>query len=213
MNKISNERVFDELKKILKLKNIYKLFLNIYSKDIIINIFPQFKYYERLKIFNNLEKNLQKKYDNDLILGLIILDNTNDYEYFCQKFKTSNDLKNRFKNISVNFKILQSKKFYSKDNIKKLIYLNNRENVKDLLLFSICLNSKIDKKYMEELLHYVDNCKIPKFPISGEYLKQRGYKTGINLGKKLKFLEEKWIENNFIIEKKVIERSLNNKNS
>jgi len=213
MNKISNERVFDELKKILKLKNIYKLFLNIYSKDIIINIFPQFKYYERLKIFNNLEKNLQKKYDNDLILGLIILDNTNDYEYFCHKFKTSNDLKNRFKNISVNFKILQSKKFYSKDNIKKLIYLNNRENVKDLLLFSICLNSKIDKKYMEELLHYVDNCKIPKFPISGEYLKQRGYKTGINLGKKLKFLEEKWIENNFIIEKKVIERSLNNKNS
>ena len=66
---------------------------------------------------------------------------------------------------------------------------------------------------MEELLHYVNNCKIPKFPISGEYLKEKGYKAGIDLGKKLKSLEKKWIENNFIIEKKIIVRSLDKKNS
>jgi len=213
LNKISNERIFDELKKILKLRNIYKLFLNTYSKDIVLNIFPQLKYYQRLKIFNTLQKNLKNKYDNILILALIILDDTKDYEYFCHKYKTSNKIKSRFENISTNFKILRSKKFYSKDNIKKLIYLNSREKVKDLLLFSICLNSKFDKKYMEELLHYVNNCKIPKFPISGEYLKEKGYKAGIDLGKKLKSLEKKWIENNFIIEKKIIVRSLDKKNS
>ena len=49
---------------------------------------------------------------------------------------------------------------------------------------------------------------IPKFPISGDYLKKHGYKTGKILGKKLKSLEEKWIENDFIIEKKTIEKSL-----
>ena len=49
---------------------------------------------------------------------------------------------------------------------------------------------------------------MPKFPISGDYLKKHGYKTGQVLGKKLKSLEEKWIENNFIIEKKVVEKSL-----
>ena len=52
------------------------------------------------------------------------------------------------------------------------------------------------------------NCEIPKFPISGAYLKKHGYVTGQALGKKLKSLEAKWIENDFIIEKKTIEKSL-----
>jgi len=58
------------------------------------------------------------------------------------------------------------------------------------------------------LIDYASTCKIPKFPISGDYLKKYGFKTGQELGKKLKSLEEKWIENNFIIEKKVVEKSL-----
>ena len=49
---------------------------------------------------------------------------------------------------------------------------------------------------------------LSKFPISGSYLKKHGYETGQVLGKKLKSLEEKWIENNFIIEKKTVEESL-----
>ena len=50
LNKISNERIFDELKKILILQNLQNLFTNEISNQIIINIFPQLKYYERLKI-------------------------------------------------------------------------------------------------------------------------------------------------------------------
>ena len=61
---------------------------------------------------------------------------------------------------------------------------------------------------VEKLIDYVSTCKIPKFPISGEYLKKHGYETGQTLGKILKSLEEKWIENNFIIEKKVVEKTL-----
>jgi len=65
---------------------------------------------------------------------------------------------------------------------------------------------------IEKLIDYIANCKIPKFPISGDYLKKHGYETGQVLGKKLKSLEEKWIENNFIIEKKTIEKSLDKVN-
>ena len=54
----------------------------------------------------------------------------------------------------------------------------------------------------------MNRCEVPKFPISGDYLKEHGYKTGEPLGKKLKSLEEKWIKNNFIIEKEAIEESL-----
>ncbi len=208
LNKISNERIFDELKKILTLNNVYSLFSHNTSKDIFLNIFPQFKYYERLKTIDSLDSKLRDKYDNYLILAALILDQTNIYEYFCHKYKMSNSIKNRFKNMSINFENLEKKKFFSEENIKKLIYLSNKDYVRDLLLFSICVNKKIETLSIEKLINYVNVCKIPKFPVSGDYLKKHGYETGEVLGKKLKSLEEKWIENNFIIEKKVIDKSL-----
>ena len=61
---------------------------------------------------------------------------------------------------------------------------------------------------IEKLINYVTNYKIPKFPISGEFLKKHGYKTGKELGKKLKTLEEQWIKNNFVMEKKEIQKNL-----
>tara|TARA_Y100000590_G_scaffold437557_1_gene559336 strand:+ start:1481 stop:2782 length:1302 start_codon:yes stop_codon:yes gene_type:complete len=209
LNKISNERIFDELKKILKLKNVYNLFYDNTSKEVILNIFPQFKYYERLKILNKLSQNIKSRYDNYLILALIILDQTNDYEYFCHKYKLPNKIKNRFKNISYNFENFKNKKFYSKENIKKLIYLsNNRDHVIDLLLFSICVNSKFKNINIEEIVKYTATCDIPKFPISGNYLIEHGYKPGQNLGNKLKSLEEKWIESGFTMKKSLMEKFL-----
>ena len=41
INKVSNERIFDELKKIFKLKNVYELFSNNYSKEIFLNPFSK----------------------------------------------------------------------------------------------------------------------------------------------------------------------------
>ena len=208
LNKVSNERIFDELNKIILLKDLLNLFSNRVSNEIILNIFPQLKYYERLKIFETLNQKLKLKFDNNLILAFLILDETNDYEYFCHKYKTSNVIKNRFENISKNFESIKNKKFYTEENIKKLIYLSNKNYVRDLILFSICINTKTKNFSVEALLDYVNICKIPKFPVSGDYLKLHGYKTGQALGKKLKSLEEKWIENNFVIDKKMLEKSL-----
>ncbi len=214
LNKVSNERIFDELKKILLLENIYNLFVHKVLGEVFLNIFPQFIYYQRLKNINILEKKIRFRYDRDLILSSLIVDKSNNYEYFCHKYKASNITKNRLKNISTNFEKIKSKKFYNEANIKKLIYLLNKNYVNDLLLFSVFINNKIDTQKIERLLNFVNNCEIPKFPISGEYLKKHGYEAGKVLGKKLKSLEEKWIENNFIIEKKLIEKSLgkNSKN-
>ena len=208
LNKISNERIFDELKKFLSLKNFSDLFFNNESKEIFLNIFPQIKYYSRLKNLNNLNKKIKEKYDKYLILALLIIDESNNYEYFCHKYKTSNNIKNRFKNISANYNNLRNKKFYSESNLKKLIYFTNKDHVRDLLLFAACDDNKIKNLDIEKLINYTNNCKIPEFPITGEYLKKYGYKSGKILGEKLKSLEEKWIENNFIMEKTFLEKSL-----
>ena len=208
LNQISNERIFDELNKILSLKNFSNLFNNKTSREVILNIFPQFKYYERLKVFECLNEDLKSLYDTDLILALLILDESNDYEYFCHKYKTSNSIKNRFRNISLNIENFSDKKFYSEKNIKKLIYILNKNYVKDLLLFSIFINTKDKVSLIQDLLRYVENCELPKFPISGNYLKKYGYQSGEILGNKLKLLEEKWINNNFVLDKVILEKSL-----
>ena len=210
LNKISNERIFIELKKILSLKNVYNLFINEQSRDIILNIFPQFKYYERLSKVSNLTEKLKDDYDKYLILALLIVDQSNNYEYFCHKYKTSNDIKKRFKNISKNFSNLQDRKFYSEKNIKKLIYLLNKDEVRDLLFFSACANNKLKELNVDKLINYVKTCAVPKFPLSGDYLKNLGYETGQELGKKLKLLEEQWIANNFVIDKKIVKKILKN---
>ena len=208
LNKISNERILDELKKILKLKHVYKLFSHKILKDIFLNIFPQFRYFERLKNINNLNEKLRVKYDDYLILALLIIDQTNDYEYFCHKYKISNNIKNRFKNISLNFENLKNVKIFSKESIKKLIYLSNKDYVMDLLLFAICTNSKTKTLKIEKLIKYIQTFKAPKFPISGNYLKKYGYEDGPALGKKLKLLEKKWIDNNFVLQKEEVKKSL-----
>jgi tRNA nucleotidyltransferase/poly(A) polymerase len=201
LNKISNERIYDELKKILKLKKLYNLFLNDDSKDIFLNIFPQFQYYKRLKIVNTFNKGIYDKLDSILIIAILIIDDSNSYEYFCHKYRVSNKVKNRLKNISVNFEKLKSKDFYSETNIKKIIYFLGKDAVLDLLLFSICINNKVKLFNIKRLIDYVKKYKIPKFPFTGEYLKKQGYEDGKELGEKLKSLEEKWIANNFIVEK------------
>ncbi len=85
----------------------------------------------------------------------------------------------------------------------------DKDSVRDLLFFSLCLDDKIKNLDIKQLLDYISTCPVPQFPISGEYLKKYGYKSGINLGKKLKSLEEKWIENNFVLDQKVLEKMLN----
>ena len=207
LNKISNERLFQEVKKILSFKNIYALFSNQKSQEIIMNIFPQFIFYERLKNFNKLSNKLKTKYDYVIILSLLTVDQTDNYDYFCYKFKTPNHVKEKLKYISLNFQNMGNKNFYKVDNIKKLIYFNGKEKTKNILLFSRIAFNKIKDFDLENLLKYVENYNIPKFPITGEDLKNYGYKPGKALGNKLKSLEEKWVENNFVIDKKLIEKS------
>ena len=156
-----------------------------------------------------MDEKLKDKYDNHLILALLVIDQSDDYEYFCHKYKTSNSIENSFKNISINFENLKSRKFFSEENTKKLIYLSSKDDVRNLLLFSICVNDKIKASDVEKLSNYVNSCEVPKFPISGDYLKKHGYETGQELGKKLKSLEEKWIANDFVLDEEVLKKSLN----
>ncbi|OUX45012.1 MAG: hypothetical protein CBE21_00060, partial [Proteobacteria bacterium TMED261] len=81
-----------------------------------------------------------------------------------------------------------------------------KDIVLDLLLFSLSIN-KFKNFDAIQLVKYIQKSEIPKFPISGNYLKEQGYEDGEMLGLKLRKLEEKWINNNFIIDKEDIKIS------
>jgi poly(A) polymerase len=204
LNQISKERIFDELKKIINTQNIERIFSNNQLREVFLNIFPQFKFYKRLKKFNKLKLKIKEKYSYDLILSLLIIDQTDNYDFFCYKYKTSNKIKEKFKYISNYYEDIKNKKFYTKQNIKKLIYFIGKDFVRDILLFSICAENKIDELTLENNLSYINTYVVPKLPISGEDLKSYGYETGEELGKKLKLLEKKWVENDFVFDKNFV---------
>ena len=61
---------------------------------------------------------------------------SDNYDFFCYKYKTSNKIKDKFKNLSKNFENLNQKKFFLEKNIKKLIYFYGKSNTLDLIIFS-----------------------------------------------------------------------------
>ena len=109
---LSKERILMELFKIFKLEN----FENIVSKkdlmEIFSLIFPEFENINRLKKWN-LIKN-EAKQSNEIILAILLISTNNNYEYFCHKYRTSNEIKNNLNNIHEAFLIFKKDKNFFK---------------------------------------------------------------------------------------------------
>ena len=93
---LSKERILNELYKIFNLKNINILFENEEIKNIFLLIFPEFKYLKRLKKYTFFES-------PKLIFSILLVDEKDNYEYFCHKYKTSNSLKRELNFIAKNY--------------------------------------------------------------------------------------------------------------
>ena len=66
-----------------------------------------------------------------------------------------------------------------------------------VILFLLKESEKVKNNI--EFLNIIQKTKTPKFPYNGEYLINKGFKEGKELGAILKLLEEKWINDNFKI--------------
>ena len=204
IKKISKERILNELLKILRTKNFVKL--NDYKnlKDIFSLIFPEFRYLERLAKLNLINRN--QSFSNELLLAVLLIDDTNNHEYFSHKYNVSNELRESLNLLAKNYKIIKEKKFFFKKDLKKNIYFFGKKHLRllNMLTFSVSKKMKINE-YLNNLSN-INGINLPIFSYDGNFLKKNGLKEGTIIGRTLKIIESEWIKNNFnLSNKRVLE--------
>tara|TARA_Y100000590_G_scaffold411500_1_gene505613 strand:- start:492 stop:1766 length:1275 start_codon:yes stop_codon:yes gene_type:complete len=199
ISKISSDRLLDELKKLFLSRGFLNLTKDKFCKEIIMLVFPQFI---KLNIFNNLNDYLKKiinQKDFIFLISLMIIDETDNSEYFIYKYNISNEDKKRIRFLSnIYYKDLKESTFKEK-NLWKIFYYNGKDYLNDLINFRLFQNKKLDKNLIK-LKEFFKNKEIPKLTVKAETLIEKfNYKEGKELGLKLKEIEEFWIENSFKI--------------
>jgi len=202
---ISKERLLDELKKLLRSDKLEKLLKDKFSIELILLIFPELKNIKSVINAIKVKKKLFVELDFMFILFLMIIDETDNLEYFLYKYNVSKKDKRRAYAINSFYNEKNGSKTLNEANLNKVLYYDGKQTVLDILNFKIIKTKKVDKKLFN-LLELYKNMITPSLPVGANLLMTR-YKIpeGRQLGSMLRLIEEEWIKNNFEISEKQID--------
>ena len=210
VSKLSKERLLDELKKIFKLGTLEKLINEKLSLELILIIFPELKNYNLFNKLNSEKRNVLREVDFIFLLSLMIIDNSDNVDYFLYKYNLSKKDQKRIKIIHGFYKDKFNLKKFTQYNFNEYFYYEGNQAVLDVLRFKVIKSKKIDKSLIE-LIEYYKNKPIPKMPIGADLLmKKYNIPEGKQLGVKLKKIEVEWVKNNFTISDKQVENIIEN---
>ena len=143
-------------------------------------------------------------------MSSILIDQTNNWQYFSHKYNISNDDKKRIRFLSNIFFDSLDKNIFKEKALWKILYYNGKEHLNDLINFKIFKNKKVDKNLIK-LKKFFSNQDPPKIDIKARTLIEKfNYKEGKELGKKLKEIEDFWVENSFKISDQELKKIVNN---
>ena len=206
ISKLSSERLIDEFKKLTKSHGFVKLFQDNDSLEIIEIIFPQLKNLAKFKKLNTHARDNLFKIDFIFLLSLMIVDGTDNTDYFLYKFNISKKDQKRLKLIDFFYKEKTNLKNFTEKNFNKIFYFNGKQAVIDIINFKLFTSNKVEKKLIKLIEVYKDKV-IPTMPIGANTLMAKyNIPEGKILGNKLKMIEEAWVENGFAISEKNIQK-------
>ena len=206
VSKLSSERLIDELKKLTKSNAFIKIFKDETGLELLEIIFPQLKNLQNLKKLNSYALKNLSKIDFIFLLSLMIVDGSDNVDYFIYKFNISKKDQKRLKVIDFFYKENLSIKNFTEKNFNKIFYFNGRQAVIDIINFKLFTSKIVEKKLLKLVESYKDKI-IPTLPIGANVLMGK-YKIpeGKLLGIKLKLIEEIWVKNGFQISEKQIQK-------
>jgi poly(A) polymerase len=206
VSQLSSERLLDEFKKLTKSDGFIKLFNDKESLELIKIIFPQLKNLNSFKKQNSYAHNNLFKVDFIFLLSLMIVDETDNADYFMYKFNISKKDQKRLKLIDFFYKKNVNIKNFTEKNFNKIFYFNGRQAVIDIINFKLFKSNKLEKNLIKLIEVYKDRIK-PTMPIGANVLMSKyNIPEGKILGNKLKILEELWVQNCFQISDKQIQK-------
>ena len=206
VSKLSSERLLDEFKKLTKSEAFLKIFNNKTCLELIKIIFPQLTNLDNFIKLNSYAKENLSKVDFIFLLSLMIVDGTDNTDYFIYKFNLSKKDQKRLKSINFFYKENVNVKYINEKNFNKIFYYNGKQTVLDIINFKLFSSVKVEKKLLK-LIEIFKNNILPTFPISAKTIMAKyNIPEGKILGNKLKLIEETWVQNSFQISEKQIQK-------
>ena len=210
ISKLSKERLLDELRKMINLKSLVKLSKDKISLEFIKIIFPELKYFNIFTKINSYLYEILQEVDFIFLISLLIIDETDNADYFIYKFNISKKDQKRIKNIDEFYKEKLTLKTFNENNLNSIFYYKGKEALIDILYFKLFKSKKFDN-HLIELTKLFKEKSIPIMPIKADILMSK-YKIpeGKILGNKLKLIEDIWVKNNFKISDNEVDNIINN---
>ena len=210
VSKLSSERLLDELKKLTKSNAFLEIFKDNTCLELIKIIFPQLKNLDNFRKMNSHAKDNLSKVDFIFLLSLMIVDGTDNVDYFIYRFNLSKKDQKRLKSIDFFYKENVNVKYFNEKNFNKIFYFNGKQTVLDIINFKLFSSVKVEKKLLN-LIEIYKNKILPTFPISAKTIMAKyNIPEGKILGSKLKLIEETWVQNSFQISEKQIQKIIKN---
>ncbi len=210
ISKISSDRLLDELKKLVLSKGFLKISKDKFCQEIITLVFPQLINLGIFKNINDYSKKIIEEKDFIFLISLMIIDNTDNSEYFIYKYNISNEDKKRIRFLSNIYSKNLDRNTFKEKNFWKILYYNGKDYLIDLIDFQIFQNKKLDKNLLK-LKKFFNIQEVPKLEVKAKTLIEKfNFKEGKELGEKLKEIEEFWIENSFKISDQELNKIINN---
>ena len=207
---LSSERLLDEFKKLTISNGFKKIFKDEVSLELIEIIFPQLKNLKNFKKLNSYAADNLSSVDFVFLLSLMIIDGTDNVDYFFYKFNVSKKDQKRLKIIDYFYKENVSLKNFTEKNFNKIFYYNGRQAVLDIINFKLFTSTKVEKKLISLIKIYKDKVT-PTMPIGANVIMEKyNIPEGKTLGNKLKMIEELWVNNSFSITEKQIQKLIKN---
>ena len=206
ISNLSKERLLDELKKYIKSNILTKLSNDKSSLELFEFIFPQLKNIKFFSKPNLFAKIKLKESDFIFLLSILIIDGTDNADYFMYKFNLSKKDQKRLNVINNFFSEKISIKSFSKNNLNKLFYFHGKQAVIDVLGYKLFISKNLEKDLLDKLETFKSK-DLPIMPVqANELMEKYNISAGKTLGNILKMLEEEWVKNDFELSETIINK-------